>query len=320
MLGFIGDAIDWAGNAAGKGLDAIGEPFQDFSRVGKNNFNPPAYEVPGVDWGGQPGMADQFSGMAQRGMQQSGGLAGFAGQQAQWDRGPMAGENMDLSQRETDARYGDQNGAIQLAREAAMGQAPSEAAYAMQSGLNQSNAMQTAMAGGARGAAAIAQAQGNAAANVANSNNQAFNEAGRLRAQEMAQARGQYGGLAGQQREQDLNRLQMGNQMSQFNAGLNDQYRMGMLNAANQAGQTQQGWFGAAMSPYNQQAQLDSQKQQLQANEWGQRQAMAAGISQANADQRAGMRDRWMSLGGTSVGMAGSAIGGQQGGGGPKPT
>ena len=297
----------------------IGEQFKDFSNVGKNRFNPPEYQVPGTQWGGEGG-ADRMTGVGLQGMGRSNRNADFAYNQAYYDRGPQAQENQTLSDREASSRYGDQSGAIQLAREAAMGQAPSEAAYAMQAGLNQSNAQQQAMVGGARGAAGIAMAQGNAAGNVANNNQVAFNEAGRLRAQEMAGARGLYGGLSGQQREQDLNRLGQGNQMSQFNAGLNDQYRMGMLNASNNAQQGAAGWYGQSQNPYNQQGQMDTATQQQQSQEWGQRQALAAGVSQANADERGRMRDRWMSLAGTGVGMAGSAAGSQGGGGGPKPT
>lgn len=321
-----GDAFKWGAGAIDDGASAIGGAVRDYSRVGRNNFNPPEYQVPGTQWGGEGG-ADRMTNIGLQGMGGSQRNADYAYNQAYFDRGPQAQENQTLSDREASSRYGDQSGAIQLAREAAMGQAPSEAAYAMQAGLNQSNAMQTAMAGGARGAAGIATAQGNAAGNVANSNQIAFNEAGRLRAQEMANARGLYGGLSGQQREQDLNRLGQGNQMSQFNAGLNDQYRMGMLGASNQAGQVGQGWYGQAQNPYNQQGQMDAQQQQLQAQEWGNRQSLAAGISSQNADSAAGMRDRWTSFGSTAGSTAAqgaqgawSQRGGGMGGSVPKPT
>jgi hypothetical protein len=197
----------------------------------------------GMNYGGYAGGATDMSNIGLRGM-------GWAQGEAQRDRGATAIEDQELSDREAQARYGDQAGAIQLAREAAMGQAPSQAAYLMQAGLNQGLANQQAMAGGARGAAGIALAQGNAQANAATMQNQAYTQAGAMRADEMNQARNLYGGLAGTQRQQDQNRLGMGNDMSKYNAGANDQYRLGM-------GQLGLGYYGASQRPHESQLNAD---------------------------------------------------------------
>jgi hypothetical protein len=174
------------------------------------------------------------------------GMGGSFWQEAQDPYGSMAYENQELSNREAQSRDYDQAGAMELARGAAMGQAPSAAAYQMQAGLNAAGAQQAAQAGGARGAAGLAMAQGNAASNVANMQQNAFTAAGQLRAQEMAEARGLYGGLAGQMRQQDQNRLGMGNQMSQFNSTIGLQRQMGFGNMALGANQQAYGIYNQA--------------------------------------------------------------------------
>lgn len=295
--------------------DDVGGAFKDFSKVGSNQFAAQPYTPAEVNWGGYQGAAGDVADQ---------GFAGMAGthKDANWfqgqmknDRGPQANENAQLSDREAESRYGDQSGAIQLAREAAMGQSPSEAAYLQQQGLNQAVAGQASAAGSARGNAAIALAQGNAAGNTAGLQNQAYTSGSALRAKEMADARGQYGGLSGQQRDQDLQRLGMGNQMGQFNANLNDQYKLGMGQLGNAAGNQELGWYQAAQNPYNQQAQSDLERQKIAADSYNQTQAVNAGVSQANADQRAQSKKDWISvastLAGAAGGMGGSAIGGK---------
>lgn len=262
------------------------EAIDDFSRVGKNKFQATPYQT---DWSYMQGLQDDA--MAQAGQAGMGGS--WAQNEMMTDRGPQAQENAYFSDREAMARDYDQAGALQLQREAAMGMAPSEAAYQMQSGLNQAAAQQTSQAGSARGSAALALAQGNAAANTANMQQQTFSDAGRLRAQEMAQARDAYMGGASNMRQQDQGRLQQGSQMSQFNAGLNDQYRMGMGGLANQFGQTQQGARGQAIG-------AEAGMQQQNADGYNQAQALNAGRAQAEADRQQKVKSQW-------TGMAGSA-------------
>lgn len=145
-------------------------------------------------------------------------------------RDARAWEDQSLSGNEEMGR-GEQAGSVMLAREAAMGLAPSQAEMVLQQGFNRASAEQTSQAGGARGLAALSQAQNNASASQAMLHQQTATEAARLRAQEMAEARGLHGSLSGQLRQGDQGRLQMGNQMSQYNASLNEQYggRMGQM-------------------------------------------------------------------------------------------
>lgn len=299
--------------------DDIGEGFKDFSKVGTNNFNSTPYTPGQLNYGGYEGGAADIANIGLKGMGASNRGAQWAQNEAQRNRGAQAIENQELSNREADSRFGDQSGAIQLAREAAMGQAPSEAAYLMQQGLNQGAAAQASQAGSARGASAIAQAQGNAAGNTAALQQNAYNQGAALRAQEMATGRSQYGGLSGQQREQDLQRLGMGNQMSQFNANLNDQYRMGMGGLGAQYGNQGLGWYQASQNPYNQQLNADTQREGIAAESYNQSNLANAGVSQANADLRRRSRDEWVGMGGTLL-QGARGMGGGGGSGGPKPT
>ncbi len=212
-----------------------------------------------VYWGGSKGAADSSFAAGQNG-QATAGLGGsWAGSQAKnaQFRGPMASENQQLTNNEAQTRGFDQAGALQLQREAAMGNAPSAAQMQMGRGLDSALAQQQAQMGSARGAAGIALAGGNAAANSAQMSNSVIGQAGQLRAQEMAQARGAYGDLASAVRGQDQSRIAQGNQMSQFNAGLNDQYALGMGGLQNQFGTQGLGWYQGSQNPYNQQLGAD---------------------------------------------------------------
>lgn len=301
--------------AAGGGslVDKAGEALEDYGNVGKNQFNATPYQGQDVYWGGDPDQAAAWSNLGLGGMNRAQGNADWAMGQAMQDRGPTAWEDQALSNREADARYGDQAGALQLVREAAMGNAPSEAAYMMQRGLDQAVAGQQSAAGSARGAAALANAQGNMAANQANLQNQAFTQAGQLRANEMAQARGAYGGLAGQMRQQDLERLAQGSAMANANAARNDAYRGMMMQGANAFGTQGQGWYQGAMHPQDQSAALAGQKQQLDYGSYANAQELNAGIKAQEAQRRQAEKQGYTQAG---LSLFGNAVGGKGGGGG----
>lgn len=235
------------------------------------------------------GQGDQYAGMA--------GSMANAGFDAQNRAG--AQESQWMSDLDAQAR-GQMVGATGLARDAAMGLAPSEAAYQLQSGLDRASAAQQAQAGSARGSAAMANAQGNAAMATAGLQSDAFNQAGQMRAAEMANARGLYGNLSGQLRQSDQGRLGMGNDMAKFNRGQNDQYGLGLMGmGANygglgmQAGQLGLGYgqlgrgYGqdeAAMS--HAQTDLDQRQSELAAGDERWRQENQSGISAANTQQK----------------------------------
>jgi hypothetical protein len=284
-------------------------PVDDYMGVGRNRYQSNPYQTYDVDWGGQGGAQAVGQAGLDR-MQHAGSQGNWAQNQAQADRGPQAIENQTLADREAASRYGDQAGAMQLTREAAMGMAPSQAAYQLQAGLDRGLAQQSAVAGGARGSAGIAMAGSQAGAAGANMSQQAYTEAGRLAAQESADARALYGNLATQQRGQDQNRLGMGNQMSQYNASQNDQYRLGMGSLSQQANQNSLGWYNAAQNPYTQQANLDMAKQQLGAQSYDAAENRRAGVAQSNADAKAEQTNRLYGFVGNLMQQGGAAAAG----------
>ncbi len=312
----VGGAIDTA-KVANSGVGDF--QLSDGSYVGPNasanagiqGTQVGAYGNPQVQWGGEGG-ANTWANYGLGGMNNAQQGQAWSGKEGVRTRGPQAVENQSLSNQEAHSRGYDQAGSIQLAREAAMGQGPSEAGYMMQRGLDQSLAAQQAQMGSARGNAGIAMAGGNAAANSASLMNQTYGQAGQLRAQEMANARGLYGGLSGQQREQDQNRLQMGNQMSQFNAGLNDQYKLGMGALSNQFGNQANQWYANAQNPIGQQAQLDMQGHTLASGSQTSSNELEAGKAEAAKDRSQRSTDRLWSFAGTGLGFLGGMYGGQK--------
>lgn len=294
------------------GLD-VGELAQDFTNVGKNRFETSPYSGQAAQWGGEGG-ADWYAGIGAQGLGQSNAQADWARQMAQ-EQGPQAYENQRLSNLEATSRGYHQEGALNLALQGALGNQPSAAAYQMQAGLDQALANQQAMAGGARGAAGLAVAQSNAGANMANLQQNAFNQAGQLRANEIAQYANMYGGLAGQQREQDLQRLGLGNSMSQFNAGNTTQRQLGFGQLANQANQNSQGWYAGMAHGYdaNQQGQMEQNRLNYQG--WESGQDRGASMAQAEADRQRAERDRWFNMGNQMVNTTVQAGAGGGGGG-----
>lgn len=216
-----------------------GDPNPNFAET-------PYYNPNAFNFGGDPNAAANWSNDA---LQRS----KYQDESDDWYRnaavdaqGRLVTENAQLAGNEGLSR-GEQQGATDLARDAAMGNAPSEAAYLMQHGLNQGVAQQQSQMASARGAGALANAQGNASANIAAMQNNTYTQAGALRAQEMAQARGMYGSLAGQMRGADQARLGQSNQMAQFNRQANDQYSLGLGNlAGDRAKLAQNYWTGGA--------------------------------------------------------------------------
>jgi hypothetical protein len=193
----------------------------------------------------------------------------FGGYQEQWGAGRTGQEE-----------------ALGMMRSAALGQAPSVAQNQLQAGFNQAAAQQAALAGGARGSAALANAQANAAANVANLQQGTNQQAAMLRAQEMAEARGAFGGMAGQLRGYDQARLNMGNQMAMANAAQRNQYALGMGGLSVGMGNLQQGAMGQAIGVQGKQADINTEQQRMEAAAYQARQDRMAGVGEANAQAR----------------------------------
>jgi hypothetical protein len=197
-----------------------------------------------------------------------------------------------------------QQAGLDLTTQAAMGLAPSEAAYQMQRGLDQASAAQNSMQGSARGAAAIANAQGNATSNIAGLQQGVFTDAGQLRAQEMAQARGMMGTQSQALRGMDQGRLNSSNEFGLANRSMGNQQQLGLLaasqgyggldnsrysvnqNAALGNAQLGQGYYEQGLGVARNQSTADaSNRDAAQTNQkWQQEQQ--AGVDRANTQKR----------------------------------
>lgn len=232
-------------------------------------------------------------------------------------------ENADLSNRESALR-GEQSRSLGLARSAAMGLAPSEAAFQTKMDMNNSMGAMAGAQGGARGLAAMNGAQSNAGAMNASAAQNYMLAGGLARSKEMADNIGLYSQGAGKQVGQDLTRLGISDQNQQFNQTLDDSWRLGNAQLAAQQGglgaamgQTDMGWYQSAMRPEEWQFKAD---QEMAAEEAGasidkaaaayaqdkeargQTQALVGGITQAG-----------LSAVGSLAGPMGTAAGGMMG-------
>lgn len=216
--------------------------------------------------------------------------------------------------------------ALDLQRQAALGQTPSRAELLMRQGMNQAAADQASMVAGARGggnqlAAMQRQAMGVGAQNQLNT----LGQAGILRAQEMADARnaymsgaGQYMGAAGSLRGQDFGQAQAQAQLAMQQRNANDAYSLGMGNLYSGTNQTQLGAGGLANNIYGTGLQGSMGRQNLLGNSSDTAYQTNAGIGQFNAQQRAAqqksMMDLFSSSGQTAAGAASGASGPKGGG------
>lgn len=141
---------------------------------------------------------------------------------------------------------GRQEGLNQQYEEALHGRGPSVAAEQQAQGLAAANRQALGVAASARGGAGAQLAASQAAIRQgAESSQTAVGRAAELRASEMATARGQYGGLLGQQRQQAVGE-QMGlAELAMKNRQTNDQRYQALLAARTAAENTRAGTYGA---------------------------------------------------------------------------
>ncbi len=330
-------AASGGGGAVGDGAQsaagAVADTGKDFMNAGKNRYDVQGSQYTDPVWGNNPGAANNFANYGLSVADQGHNIsdrAFNAGDNA--NNAMSAGYNNPNEAFQGKENYGQvaneyasrgiQSNALDLAQSAAQGNQPSAAQYMMNSGMNTAMANQQAIAGGARGAGALALAGGNMAANNANLQSQAFNQGGQMRAQEMAQARDAYGNLSTQQRGQDQSRIGQGNQMSQFNAGqrqtagmadkVNDiNYRQAMgnisighENAANGAVGAQSTALNTAMHPYDQSQDAGVKMQGLRGTSYDAAEGLKAGITGGNADRSAIQGNKLIDLAGSVVSSA----------------
>lgn len=285
---------------------------------GVNNFNNPG----SADFGGFNGGADWYSQDAKSHMGDNAGLVNSNNSalsqslaNMRGNRGPVAGENVDLNLRE-DASRNEQGQALDLMGQAAAGNAPSEAAIQTRGAMGGLMGTRASTMGGARGLSSLTGAQGGSSMGQAAGTLAA--QGGQGRSQEIGQALGAYGGMAGQARGQDLNRLNQNSQNSMFNSNLNDAWKVGNANLAaaqgglgNSLSGTNADWYKQSMLPTETQFAHDQQAQGWQAG---------ANVDQASLQREAARQNNDLAnsategLVGSTIGIVGSVAGGGMGG------
>lgn len=215
-------------------------------QTGAPEVDPNAY-----NYGGDPGGAAAHAAAygATSGNAQNRQGVGVDYSQANWDR-----------QNSGQARVGQQQLADAMSRRA-MGQVPSIAQMQADRQMQQAQAAQASMQGSARGAGALANAQRNAANNVATAHGAISGQAQINAANERLAAEQAASGAYGNMRGQDLGSQAQAAQQAQYAAQLqdaqrarNDQMSLGYSQLENQVNTTQ---LGAHM---NQQAQTSANK------------------------------------------------------------
>ncbi len=276
-----------------------------------------------ANYGGDQGVAYYTEkgreGGARNDVAQSQNQANMLGslQRATTDRGQVAQENPFLAQREANARA-QQLGGLDLSRQAALGQAPSEAAFQTRLGMNDLAGQRSAQMGSARGLAGLSGAQTQGAAMSGSAAGNLAATGGLARSKEMGDAIGMYGSQAGDVVGQDLQRLEQSTKNNMFGAQLNDDWRVGNMQlAANQGrlgvsqGQTDLAWMDEQMTPAEKQFEYDQRMAAVEAG--ADADAVAASIAR-NREERNSKRQFVSSVATGVGGAAGTAIGGPVGG------
>lgn len=280
--------------------------------------NPPAADVGGYA-GGAKDIHDYFrkgeesNDLAQEGNNEAMGLS--LGRMRE-DRAPIA-ENAQLVGREASARQ-QQLGAVDMSRQAAMGQAPSAADAQTSMALNDSMQGQAGAAGAARGLGALNGVQTGGAAGVGMQGTQTSIGGGMNRSREVNDAMGTYGGLSGDLRSGDLGRVNQTNQNALAGQSINDNWKLGNAGlAASQGGlgvsmrQTDDNYFGASQEPAQRQLGYDQEMNSIAAGQSTQEAAARRAKSQESA-----AHGRQLAGGAIAAGLTigGTAFGGPVGG------
>lgn len=258
------------------------------------------------------GQKDNDAQQASNDAAMNGSLANMKG-----DRGVVSPENPILLAREAAARK-QQGQAVDLARDAAMGNAPSAADFQTRGAMDANMAGQSGAAGAARGLSALNGVQGSGAAGAGMNASNIAMTGGMGRSQEMGQNIGMYGSMSGDMRSGDLGRVNQSNQNALANQDLNDNWKLGNAGLAAKQGQlgVSQGqmddaWYGASQEPTKRQMGYDQEMNAIQAGA----NAQEAAASRAKA-QAAGDRNRQLAGGAVAGGLTivGTAAGGPAGG------
>ena len=306
MDAFRKDDQEWsdATNTTGKNKGRE-EDGSDVGAGAKTQYHSPgATNVGGYDGGGKD-IRDLF---------QEGEKANNAAQAAnrgamgeslgrmQEDRGEVSPENAQLVAREAASRQ-QQGLSLDMQRDAAMGNAPSEAAAQTQIGMNDISGGQAGAMGAARGLSALGGVQTTGAAGAGQAAGNLAVQGGMGRSAEVGQAIGMYGTSSGDMRQGDLGRVNQTNQNALANQSMNDSWKLGNAGLA-----VKQGQLGVAQGQMDD-AYYEASKEPMM-RQLGYDQEMKAIEAGASSDSAAGKRARANADNDRNRQLAGGAVAG----------
>lgn len=325
--GALGRAIEGGGDFSNDATEKRKRYYAWASEHGYDGGNQDInkYVNPGsADYGGYSGATDFYREQAEAGGHEN-DAAQAANEAAMGrslgnmtgDRGNIYNENFGLNKQQQATRA-QQIEALNLSRDAAMGRAPSEAAFQTRLGMNDVMARQSGAMGSARNLSALGGAQAIGSSMVGQSAGDLAMQGGLARSKEISDAIGMYGTQAGTVRDQDQARLGQNNQNAIFNAKANDAWKMGNGELLGKQGQLgvgyggmDQEWMTEADRGTNKQFEND---QRMAAKEAG---ADADAVGAALAKNREDKENRRQLANGavtTGLTAVGTAFGGPAGG------
>lgn len=229
-------------------------------------------------------------------------------------------ENATLAGREADSRL-QQGRALDVQRDAALGNAPSEAAYQTQIGMNDIAAGQGGAMGAARGLSALGGVQGVGAQTAGLAAGNLAMQGGMGRSGEIGKAIGMYGSSAGDMRSGDLGRVNQTNQMALTGQKLNDDWKLGNAGlAAKQGqlgiaqGQMDDAYYNAGNEPAMRQLGYDQEMNAIQAGANLDSASMKRAGANAEADRNRQLAGGAAAAGLTAIGSFGGPLGTAAGG------
>jgi hypothetical protein len=235
------------------GRDALGNPIQSGGLLGAasdfgDSFMGHAAYAPGANFGANANATAYNNEASALGAQQQAAnrAQGQAAQQALQNQAGLSYATMNalanqygqtktptVNMANANAALGQQNQALGLYQQAAMGNGPSAAQAQLASGLGQSIAAQQSAAASTRGGFGLANAQHDAAMQAGQLQAQAANQAAQLRAQEQQAGMAGYAGLGTQIQGQQASNAQFGANLAQQQIQMNAQNQFAAQNAAN---------------------------------------------------------------------------------------
>jgi len=220
-----------------------------------------------------------------------------------------------------DAARNQQGSALDMARDAAAGRAPSASDQQMSMSMDQNMAQAAGNAGSARGLSGLGGAQTMGAQATGMAGTSAAMSGGMGRSKEIGDAMGLYGSGANAMAQGDIDRLSQSNKNIFLNQKLKDDWRVGNAGLAVQQGGlannqavADDAWFNQSQDPYKRQFEYDQRMNAMQNGAGLDAAASTAAARKQREDANRALIKGGVAAGATAVGSLGGPLGAAGGG------